>query len=111
MFGIGKRKEEKKTTSCCATLPEVGSAQEITEIKVLGSGCASCHALMENTQKAVRNMGREEQIRVEYVTELEKIMEYGVMSMPAMVVNGKIASVGRVLRPAEIQGIIDGSCK
>ena len=65
----------------------------------------SCHALLENTQKAVRNMGKEDEIQVEYVTDLEKIMGYGVMSMPALVINEKIASVGKVLRPAEIQDI------
>ena len=70
----------------------------------------SCHALLENTQKAVRNMNKENEIRVEYVTDLEKIMGYGVMSMPALVINEKIASVGKVLRPAEIQDILGKGC-
>ena len=111
MFGIGKgKKEEKKVQSCCCTVQQTaGSAQGGIIIKVLGSGCMSCHALLENTQKAVQSMGKEEEIRVEYVTDLEKIMGYGVMSMPALVINEKIASVGKVLRPAEIQSIIEKS--
>ena len=111
MFGIGKGKEKKETAACCcAVQPDSGSAQGEITVKVLGSGCMSCHALLENTQKAVLNMGKENEIRVEYVTDLEKIMGYGVMSMPALVINEKIASVGKVLRPAEIQDILGKCC-
>ena len=53
--------------------------------------------------KAVEGMG----IEVEYVTDLQKIMEYGAMSMPALVVNEKVVSVGRVLKPAEISAMIN----
>ena len=72
-------------------------------IKVLGSGCKSCHQLYDNTLKAVEGMG----IEVEYVTDLQKIMEYGAMSMPALVINEKVVSVGRVLKPAEIAEIVE----
>ena len=106
MFGIGKNREEKKTACCYGAQPEAAGAQGTSEVRVLGSGCAGCRALLENTRKAVREMGKEGEITVEYVTELEKIMVYGVMSLPALVVNGKIASVGRVLKPVEIQEIL-----
>ena len=113
MFGIGKKKEEEKMESCCRGAKKAESAccpdGKIT-VKVLGSGCKSCHALLENTQAAVKAMGKENDIQVEYVTELEKIMQYGVMSMPALVICEKIASVGRVLRPAEIQDLIGKCC-
>ena len=124
MFGIGKNKETEKTSACCCgAVPQdqtcCGTAKKedntccqdgkIT-VKVLGSGCKSCHALLENTQAAVKAMGKENDILVEYVTELEKIMQYGVMSMPALVICEKIASVGRVLRPAEIQDLIEKCC-
>ena len=46
-------------------------------------------------------------IEVEYVTDLQKIMEYGAMSMPALVINEKVVSVGRVLKPAEIAEIVE----
>ena len=127
MFGIGKKKEEEKTASCCCNAAPADPQKESCccgtvkaesaccsdgkmTVKVLGSGCMSCHALLENTQKAVKTMGRENDIQVEYVTDLEKIMQYGVMSMPALVICEKIASVGKVLRPAEIQTLIEKCC-
>ena len=113
MFGIGKNKGEEKKESCCCGTVKTNSTccpdRKMT-VKVLGSGCMSCHALLENTQKAVKAMGRENDIQVEYVTDLEKIMQYGVMSMPALVICEKIASVGKVLRPAEIQSLIEKCC-
>ena len=128
MFGIGKKKEEEKKPACCCNAPAepvqeesccCGSTAKAGNtccpdgkmvVKVLGSGCKSCHALMENTQKAVRAMGRENEIQVEYITDMEKIMQYGVMSMPALVICEKIASVGKVLQPAEIQSLIEKCC-
>ena len=106
MFGIGKKKEEKQISCCCGKQAEAGGPQGSAAVKVLGSGCAGCRALLENTQKAVREMGKEGVISVEYITDLEKITAYGVMSLPALVVNGKIASVSRVLKPAEIREIL-----
>ena len=73
-----------------------------TKIKVLGSGCKSCHQLYDNALKAVEGTG----IEVEYITDLQKIMEYGAMSMPALVVNEQLVSSGKVLKPAEIVKII-----
>ena len=113
---FGKKKEETKaeTTCCCGNSQ---SASEVTStccgekvegiccIKVLGTGC--CNQLYENTLKAVEGMG----IEVEYVTDLQKIIEYGAMSMPALVINEKVVSVGRVLKPAEIAEIVERSCR
>ena len=60
-------------------------------IKILGSGCK---ALYEETKKAVAegNLSAE----VEYITDMEKVMSYGVMSMPALVVDEKVVSTGKV---------------
>lgn len=88
----GKKKEKENDIYC---------------IKVLGSGCASCHALYENTKKSVQNMGLS--VEVEYITDLQKIMEYGVMSMPALVVNEKTVSMGKVLKPADIEKLLHKS--
>ena len=112
---FGKKKEEKKEETscyCCGgeqTAIETASTccgekvDGICCIKVLGSGCKSCHQLYENTLKAVEGLG----IEVEYITDLQKIMEYGAMSMPALVVNEKVVSVGRVLKPSEISEIVE----
>ncbi|MBR3311291.1 MAG: thioredoxin family protein [Solobacterium sp.] len=77
---------------------------EITSVKVLGSGCAKCHKLLENTKEAMKNKGLS--IEPEYVTDIEKAMAYGVMSFPALIINEKIASVGRVLKVSEIEALI-----
>lgn len=73
-------------------------------IKVLGSGCSSCEKLLERTQSAVKNAGIDAD--VEYVTDMEKIMKYGVMAMPALVVDEKVVSAGRVLKDKEILKLI-----
>ena len=46
-------------------------------------------------------------MKVEYITDLKKIMEYGVMSIPALVVNEKVVSTGKVLKTADIQKLIN----
>lgn len=106
-----KKKEEKKTSGC-RTL----EAAEITNdccseaqngiycIKVLGSGCASCHALYENAKEAVQTMGLS--IEVEYITDFQKAMEYGVMSMPALVVNEKVVSMGKVMKTNDVRKLL-----
>ena len=45
-------------------------------------------------------------IEVEYITDMAKVMEYGVMSMPAIVVNEKVAVMGKVLKPAEVEMLL-----
>ena len=76
----------------------------MTSIKVLGAGCKSCHELYENTKAAVKNIGFD--VEVEYVTDMEKVMEYGVMSMPGLVVNEKVVSMGKVLKAADVEKLL-----
>lgn len=73
-------------------------------IKVLGSGCKSCHTLYENACQAVKAAGLSAE--VEYVTEMQRIAQYGVMRMPALVICGQVVSGGAVLKPAEIEEIL-----
>ena len=84
---------------CCS-----GESGGICCIKVLGSGCKNCHALLESTKEAVKAMGLD--IEVGYVTDMEEITKYGVMSMPALVVNEKVASMGKVLKAAEVEKLL-----
>ncbi len=74
---------------------------EIKSIKVLGLGCKSCHTMLENTKEAVKNLGIG--VEVEYITDIQKITAYGVMSMPGLVINEKIVSAGRVLKSGDIE--------
>jgi small redox-active disulfide protein 2 len=69
-------------------------------IKVLGSGCPSCKRLYENAKEAVNTIGGN--IEVKYITDLKEIMASGVMSMPALVINDKVVSMGRVVTVNEI---------
>ena len=117
MFGFGKKKKEENKCCCsCNSAPkDVKFSSEccgekvdgICCIKVLGAGCSSCHTQYENTKDAVKNLGVD--IEVEYITDMQKIMEYGVMSMPALVVNDKVVSMGKVLKEKEIAEILGGN--
>lgn len=91
--------ETKLEKECCGK-----TVDGICCIKVLGSGCKSCHALLEAAQEAVHSMGLT--IEVEYITDMEKIMQYGVMSMPALVVNEQVASMGKVLKAKEVETLL-----
>lgn len=90
---------EELINDCCGEAKD-----EICCMKVLGAGCTSCHQLYENAQKAVSAMGRS--LEVEYITDLQKVMEYGVMSMPALVVNERVVSMGKVLKPTDIERLL-----
>lgn len=70
-------------------------------IKILGTGCPKCKKLEANTQQAVKELGLEAVI--EKVQKIEEIMEYGVMSTPALVVDGQVKMMGRVPTPDEIK--------
>lgn len=70
-------------------------------IKVLGTGCANCKKLEENTRKAVEELGIDAQI--EKVEELKAILGYGVMKTPALVVDEKVKIMGRVPTSEEIK--------
>lgn len=65
------------------------------EIKVLGTGCAGCKALYDSVLEAVARLGIDASVIKE--EDLMKIMEYNVMSLPALVVDGKVVSKGKRL--------------
>jgi small redox-active disulfide protein 2 len=68
--------------------------ETIVEIKVLGSGCARCNQLEEAVKQAVAQAGVDAE--VEKVTDIVRIMGYGVMTTPALVVDGEVRVAGRV---------------
>lgn len=71
------------------------------EIKILGTGCASCKALLETTQKAVAELGIEATITK--VEDMVKIMEYNVFSVPALVIDNKVVSAGKKLSIEQVK--------
>jgi len=77
-------------------------------IKILGAGCKNCVTLAENAAQAAKEMGLD--ARVEKVTDLEAIVSYGILRTPALVVDEKVMSFGRVLSPAEITKLLQKAC-
>ena len=74
------------------------------KIEVLGTGCAKCKTLYENVKKAVEMSGKEaEVVKVE---EIAKIMKYGVMSTPALVIDGVVKFSGKIASQEEIRGML-----
>ena len=116
LFNFGKKKEEeKKAPACCcgSAKAQVAKSAEcccgtsvngICCVKVLGAGCRACHEQYENAKTAVKALGLD--VEVEYITDMEKVMGYGVMSMPAIVVNEKVVSMGMVLKAADMEKLL-----
>ncbi|MDD4870799.1 MAG: thioredoxin family protein [Kiritimatiellae bacterium] len=73
-------------------------------LQILGVGCAKCSALMETTEQAAKAMGLE--YKLEKVTELQKIMSFGVLMTPALVVDGVVKVAGRVPPLEEIKKML-----
>lgn len=116
LFNFGKKKEEKKAPACCCGGGGTQADGEVSAsccgaptdgiccVKVLGAGCKSCHEQYENAKAAVKALDLP--VEVEYITDMEKVMEYGVMSMPAIVVNDQVVSMGKVLKAADVEKLL-----
>ena len=74
------------------------------KIEILGTGCAKCHKLEEETRKAAGELGLDCQI--EKVKDIQKITAYGVMMTPALVVDGQVKVVGKVPKIEDIKSMI-----
>ena len=72
-------------------------------IMVLGTGCRNCAAFYENVKKAIEG----KDIQLEKVYDVEKIVAYGVLSLPALVIDEKVVSYGKVLSAAEVSRIME----
>lgn len=71
-----------------------------TDVKVLGSGCAKCNALEAATREALTQLGMD--TTIDHVTDFAQIAAYGVMTTPALVVDGTVVSFGKVLKKDEV---------
>ncbi len=74
------------------------------KIEILGTGCAKCTALEENAKVAISKIGGFHQLVK--VDDIMKIMEYGVVSTPGLVVDGVVKSTGKLLNPIEIEELL-----
>lgn len=73
-------------------------------IKVLGPGCKNCENLADNTKAALKELGMEAEIKK--VTDFSEIARYGVLSTPGLVVDEKVVSSGKVLKPKDIAKLL-----
>lgn len=107
---FGKKNDERKTC-CCAggCTPEAMAGAEAAKksmgVKVLGSGCAKCNALEAAAREALEELGMD--TTIDHVTDFAQIAAYGVMSTPALVVDGKVVSYGKVLKKEEAKALIE----
>ncbi len=71
------------------------------EIKILGPGCARCHQVEKLVKEVLSETGTD--AKVEYVTDFKKIAEYGILSTPGVIVDGKVKSTGKIPKKEEIK--------
>ena len=73
-------------------------------LQILGTGCPKCKKLAENTEAAAKALGMD--YTLEKVTDISKILKFGVMITPALVVDGQVKLVGKVPSPDEIRKLL-----
>ncbi len=109
LFGK-KNKNESKEACCCGSCDAESMAEAEkakaggASVKILGSGCAKCNQLEEAAKAALRQLGMDDSI--DHVTDFAQIAAYGVMTTPALVVDGKVVSYGKVLKTEEVVKIL-----
>jgi small redox-active disulfide protein 2 len=102
---------KKEKTSCCSNANNFQNSEtektstQTSQIKILGSGCSKCRELEANTKEALIQLNIHETI--EHVTDFSQIASYGVMTTPALVMDNKVLSYGRVLKTDEIKALIE----
>ena len=110
LFG-GKNKKEETSSCCCGgncdceIMEKAETAKrEGASVKVLGTGCAKCNQLEAATKAALEQLGMD--ATIDHVTDFAQIAAYGVMTTPALVVDGKVVSLGKVLKTEEVVKIL-----
>ena len=110
-MGLFRKKKEETTSCCCggSFTPENMEKAETAKsegasVKILGSGCAKCNQLEAATREALTQLGMDSTI--DHVTDFTQIAAYGVMTTPALVIDGKVVSYGKVLKVEEVVNIL-----
>ena len=108
---FGKKNRNGKTSCCCGgnydtkSIAKAEKAKaEGASVKVLGSGCTKCNQLETATKAALEQLGMD--ATIDHVTDFAQIAAYGVMTTPALVVDGKVVSYGKVLNVEEVVKIL-----
>lgn len=107
-MGLFHKKTEETSCCCESCTPERMASAERAKaaagVKVLGGGCAKCNALEAAVRSALEELGMD--TAIDHVTDFSQIAAYGVMSTPALVVDGKVVSYGKVLSKDEAKAIL-----
>ena len=107
-MGLFGKKKKGTPPPCCGRTPEtavrVGADKTAASVKVLGSGCARCSALEAAVRAALAELGVD--AAIEHVTDFMQIAAYGVMTTPALVVDGKVVSYGKVIKKEQVKALI-----
>ena len=108
-MSLFKRSEKESSPSCscgCCHVPAGGEAQAANapKLAVLGAGCSRCKELLSAAREASVAVGIGSE--PEYITDMKTIMSFGVMSLPALVVSGRVVSAGRVLKSGEVEKLL-----
>ena len=85
-------------------MAQAEAAKAAAGVKVLGTGCVKCNALEDAVRAALTELGMD--TTIDHVTDFTQIAAYGVMTTPALVVDGKVVSYGKVLKKEEAKAII-----
>lgn len=106
---FGKKKEEKKCScggNCDAAAMQTAEKSKAggASVKILGSGCAKCNQLEANTLAALQQLGMN--TAIDHITDFTQIAAYGVMTTPALIVDSKVVSFGKVLKTEEVVAIL-----
>ena len=108
MFFKRKNKTEEKAVEAVveAEAPQINPDETGNiVIKVLGTGCANCEALLKSVKEAIQQL--DIQADYQYVDRFEEIAQYGVMVTPALVINDKVVSYGKALSTAKVKKLIE----
>ena len=109
-MGLFSKKKEETKSCCCGgnctpeTMAQAETAKADAGVKVLGTGCAKCNALEDAVRAALTELGMD--TTIDHVTDFTQIAAYGVMTTPALVVDGKVVSYGKVLKKDEAKALI-----
>ena len=76
------------------------------KIEILGMGCATCNKLEDTVRLAIKEMGIDAEI--DHVKDIKKIMSYGVMTTPALVIDGEVKVAGKIPSLTDIKQMIGG---
>lgn len=104
---FGRINKRKGKVFCCNENHDIESTGQTKEsdfkdskVKILGSGCDKCNQLELATITALKQLGMD--TAVDHVTDFSQIASYSVMTTPALVVDGKVVSYGKVLKVDEV---------